>query len=350
MNVGVFLPNWIGDVAMATPTLRALRDRFREARMVGILRPYVADVLSGTHFFDQLVLHDPRSPEASLRGLRFWQRLRRERLDTAVLLTNTWRSAWWAFAAGARSRVGYARRGRQILLTHSLEPARDGRRLRPAPVLDSYLELAMLMGCQVASRKIELATTPDDERAADECWRRLGLKVGTRVVALNSGGAYGAAKLWPTPYFAMLARRIVEIEGHSVLVLCGPSERELARQIAKQAGHPRVVSLAGEELNIGLTKACVKECSLLVTTDSGPRHFAAAFNIPVITLFGPTDPRWSENHHPRAVHLWHSVECGPCQKRVCPLAHHRCMRDLSVDTVYGAVAQQLEQLTHARAA
>ncbi len=93
----------------------------------------------------------------------------------------------------------------------------------------------------------------------------------------------------------------------SVLVLCGPDEREPAREIVRAASHPRVVSLAEQPLAIGLTKACVRRSALLITTDSGPRHFAAAFNTPVITLFGPTHIAWTRTYHP---HAWHYASSG----------------------------------------
>ena len=73
-----------------------------------------------------------------------------------------------------------------------------------------------------------------------------------------------------------------------------------------------------------------------------PQHFAAAFDVPVITLFGPTHIAWSETHYARAIHLQHQVDCGPCQQRVCPLGHHRCLRDLGVDEVFRAVRNQLD--------
>jgi heptosyltransferase-2 len=104
-----------------------------------------------------------------------------------------------------------------------------------------------------------------------------------------------------------------------------------------------VVSLAGENLSIGLTKAAVRQSALLVTTDSGPRHFAPPFRVPVITLFGPTHTAWSETYYKRSLHLQMEVDCGPCQRRVCPLAHHRCMRDLSVDWVFKAAVTMLER-------
>jgi heptosyltransferase II len=90
-----------------------------------------------------------------------------------------------------------------------------------------------------------------------------------------------------------------------------------------------VLSLAGQDLSLGLTKACVRRAALLITTDSGPRHFAAAFGIPVITLYGPTHIAWTRTDHPQAWDVFHPVTCGPCQKAVCPAGHHRCMRELS---------------------
>ncbi|HEV3236235.1 MAG TPA: glycosyltransferase family 9 protein, partial [Gemmataceae bacterium] len=122
---------------------------------------------------------------------------------------------------------------------------------------------------------------------------------------------------------------------------CGPSEKGLARAIVKAGGHPSICSLSDFPLSLGLTKACVRRSDLLITTDSGPRHFAAAFDKPVITLFGPTHIAWTETYHPRAVHLQRKVECGPCQLRVCPL-DHRCMTELKPSEVMAVVAQLLD--------
>jgi len=187
---------------------------------------------------------------------------------------------------------------------------------------------------------MEIATTDPDERRADDTWKKLGLKPGEEVVTLNSSGAYGAAKLWPDENFAELARRIAAEMNFNVLVICGPQERERAAQIERLADHERVRSLAGQELSMGLTKACLKRSRLLVTTDSGPRHVAAAFGRPVITLLGPTHQAWSDTHYNRDTPLQLALDCGPCQQRVCPLKHHRCMRELTVDLVWAEVGKR----------
>lgn len=350
MNIAVFLPNWVGDVVMATPALRALRRRFAGAHMVGVARPYVADVLAGTHFLDEQLFYDPRCRERALGSWSLVRRLRSRNPDLAVLLTNSLRTGLLAWASGARRRVGFARYGRGPLLTDKLYHRREDNRYVPSPVLDDYLRLTAAAGCDVESPRLELATTFDDERAVQSVWRRLALPDGQRVIVFNSGGAFGAAKLWPTEYFAELARRVAGELGFHVLVLCGPGERSVAAAITAQAGHPQVKSLAEEPLSIGLTKACVRRSRLMVTTDSGPRHFAAAFDVPVVTLFGPTHIAWSENHYSRAIHLQEDVPCGPCQQRRCPLRHHYCMRELTVERVFATVAAQLTESRPAKAA
>ncbi|RUL86741.1 lipopolysaccharide heptosyltransferase II [Tautonia sociabilis] len=335
MRIVVFCPNLVGDTVMATPTLRALRGGFPEARIVGLLKPGVAPTLAGAPWLNDVILFHPKAPERDRRMPGVIHRLRDERFDLAVLLPNSIRSALMAALGGVERRVGYARGGRGVLLTDRLLAPRDERgRFRPVPIVEYYLALARHLNCPVDSISCELFTTEADERAADEAWRRLGLEGDRPVVCLNTGGAFGPAKNWPEGHFATLARRLVDELRVKVLVVCGPAERASVRQIVAQASHPDVVSLADEAVSLGLTKASVRRSALLVTTDSGPRHFAAGFGVPVVSLFGPTHIAWTRTYHPMAVHLQQPVPCGPCQKPVCPLGHHRCMTELMPDAVF----------------
>jgi heptosyltransferase-2 len=344
MNIGIFLPNWIGDTVMATPTLRALRRHFGPAaRLTGVLRPYLADVLAGTQWLDEQIFFDPRSRDRALGSLSLAKQLRARRLDKLVLLTNSFRSGLIGWVSRARERVGYVRYGRGPMLTTRLHAPRAGRKWLPTPAIDSYLQLAYATGCPTEPPRLELETMPADEEAADVLWRKLRLPAGDQVVVLNSGGAFGAAKHWPAEYFGELARRIATEEKLAVLVNCGPNERQIAANIVRAANHPGVVGMSDEErLPIGLTKACIRRSRLLVSTDSGPRFFAAAFGVPVVSLFGPTHVEWSQTHYAGEVCLAHDVPCGPCMQRTCPLGHHRCMRELTVDLVHRAVSTLLE--------
>jgi heptosyltransferase II len=342
MKIGIFLPNWIGDVVMATPTLRAVRTHFGESsQLVGIMKPYVVDVLKGTSWLDQTLLYDRQSRDPALQSPALVRRIFQFRFDLVLLLPNTFRSALFAWLGRARERVGYVRYGRGPFLTHRLYPARENGRYVPCPTLDYYLALAYAVGCPKEAPQMELATTLEDEAAADRALSMLGVRPGEGFVLLNSSGAFGAAKLWPDQYFADLGRRIYGKVGQQVLVLCGPQERHRAAQIAALAGSPGVKSTSGLQLSIGLSKALVRRSLLLVTTDSGPRHFAAAFNVPVITLFGPTHIAWSDTYYAKETKLQLQLECGPCQQRTCSLAYQKCMQDLSVEMVYEAVQAEL---------
>jgi heptosyltransferase-2 len=332
MNIAVFWPNWIGDAVMATPAVRALREHFRDARFMHLVRPYVAGVLDGSPWSEKVIHLDAGTP---------WTLLR-ESIDLAILFPNSFRSALIAWLGRCRRRVGYRRNGRSLLLTDALEPVRDQHgRLMPSPVLDAYNALATQVGCPRVSPRMDLFTTARDEAAAEEVWKAFAFRSQPGVVCLNPGAAFGAAKHWSVASFARLAQRLVDERGCGILVLCGPAERDLARAIALGAGRGAVHSLADRPLSLGLTKACLRRADLLVTTDSGPRHFAAAFERPVVTLFGPTHIAWTETYFARAIHLQKKVDCGPCQRRVCPL-DHRCMKLLTADEVFSAAVALLD--------
>ena len=318
--------------------------------MVGILRPCLADVLAGTGWLDRQWHFDPRSKDPGLRFRALVRRMRSERFDAAVLLTNSFRTALAARLGGAKERIGYVLYCRGPLLTRKLYPRRVGRRLQPAPVVDAYLALAEAMGCPPESPRLELATTDKDERSADAVWENLGLRDDGPVITFNCSGAYGGAKLWPVEHFGELARRVVDRFDRDVLVMCGPKERQIARDVVRLAGSPRVFSMADQPLDLGTAKACIRRAALMVSTDSGPRHVAAAFDKPVVTLFGPMLPAWSENPIGRAANLVLDLDCIGCHKRVCPLGHHKCMRELSAGVVFAEVVKLLREGTREKAA
>lgn len=340
MNAAIFLPNWIGDVVMATPAIRALRQHYRGARFVAVGRSYVRGVVDGAPWFDAFLALD-RGGSWSQRWPAVAKQLRRMKLDLAVLFPNSFRSALVAWLAGAKQRVGFRRYGRGCLLTRALDPLLDQQgNYRPSPIIDDYNRLAQTAGCPWPGYRMELFTTIADELAADTVASKFRFADKKELICLNPGAAFGSSKYWDVEAFARLANDLAFSRPCKVLVLCGPSERELARNIAQLAKHAEIVSLADEPLSLGLTKALIRRCTALVTTDSGPRHFAAAFDRPVVSLFGPTHIAWTETYFAKAVHLQKAVPCGPCQKRVCP-TDHSCMKLLKSDEVFQALQELL---------
>ena len=230
MKIAVFWPNWIGDAVMATPAVRALRQHFASAHFIGVLKPYIGGILEGSPWMDRLLFFDGGGPWEQ-RWPTVARQLRREQIDLAILFPNSIRTAFVAWLGGCKSRIGYSRVGRSLFLNERLVPVRNQRGKRqPSPVIDAYNRLAVHAGCPDPTYRMELFTTPADERAADLVWKKAGFTEQTRVVCLNPGAAFGSAKYWPAEYFAQLARWLVERRDQGVLVLCGPGEQELARK------------------------------------------------------------------------------------------------------------------------
>lgn len=344
MKIAVFLPNWLGDFAMATPVLRALRGHYGpDAHIVGLMRPYLAKLLDGTDWVDQQWFFE-KNREHGVRATA--RRMRETQIDMALLLTNSLRPALTAWLGGARRRLGYARYGRGPLLTDKLYPKRQGGKIVPERMIDSYLALAELADCPTESPRLELRTTEEERGQADSVFENLGLRRDGRLVLVNSSGAYGGAKLWSVRHFAKLSRRIAAELDHDVLVCCGPGEREIARGIVAQADHPRVFSMADQPMGLGVAKGVFERGRLMISTDSGPRHVAAALGVPTISIYGPMIPIWSENPSQLAMHVYLDIECLGCKGRTCPLGHHRCMEDLEADAVFPSVEEMLAHLDY----
>jgi heptosyltransferase-2 len=269
------------------------------------------------------------------------RQLRREKLDLLILLRASLSAGLVARASGAQQTLAYGRGGLRWLLPTTAPLPRERQIAAPISAVDEYLHLIASRGYTPQATHLQLATTPADEAAADALWKRMQLPPGNRLLLLNAGGAYGEAKHWPSEYCVSLALRAAREFELTTLVLCGPNEREAARAIAEAARHPQVKSLADEDTGFGITKAIIRRSRLMVTTDSGPRHIAAAFETPTIVLFGPIDPLWSRNRQVESIELNIPLDCAPCGQRACPLGHHRCMRDLTVDQVLQAVGRIL---------
>lgn len=340
MRVGVLMPNWVGDVVMATPALQQLRERLAGADLVGILRPVAADVLAGVPWFGQQILYDRRSNDKSLQMKNVILRLREHRLDSVLLFPNSLRSAVLAWRSGVRERVGIARYGRRPLLTRAVRHPRPSFRT-PVSAMEVYQHLVREWVGGSATYPVKLATTSAERQLAGEVWESFGWRMSDRVVVLNSGGAYGPAKDWPLNSFVQLSRQLVDRMGARVLMVCGPAERENARRFTELAADDSIQSTADHSPSIGRTKACIERAAVVVSTDSGPRHFAAGFQVPIVSLFGATDPAWSLNGHAAELLLSRPepLDCQPCAQRTCPLQHHRCMTELTVPRVLAAVEQ-----------
>jgi heptosyltransferase-2 len=283
----VVCPSWVGDTVMATPVLRAVREHAPRARIVAAVRPGLEPLLDGAPWIDEILPLDPRGMVGPIRAAAA---LRRRRPQAALLLPNSFRTALTVRLAGIPVRVGYDRDGRGLLLTARLAAA---RRSGPVPMVDYFLELARFAtGRADVAGRLELAVTAAEEEAADALLAGI-----SGPFALLNPGANRPDKRWPAERFARVADALADRHGLAAAVTGAPAERPIAREVAARARRP-VVDLAARGVTLGSLKAVARRAALLVTNDTGPRHVAAALGTAVVTLFGPTDHRWTTLHAP----------------------------------------------------
>ena len=325
-RVLVRAPNWLGDTVMAVPTVRALRRALPEAEL-WCVGTWVASLLEGEPGIERLLEH-PRNWPARVRLAR---ELRRAGIDLAVLLPNSFEAALHAWLGGARLRLGYAGDARSGLLTHPVPPP-DARRHQVA----AYLELLRPLGLDPAVTAPTLHPSPARRAEARDLLARIGIAPGERPVAIQLGAAFGPSKLWPADRLAALADAL-EGDWSPAVFLGSPTAAPLLAAVARALARPPR-SLVGRD-HPALLPALLAEFAAMVAPDSGPAHVAAAVGVPVVTLFGPTDPRLTAPAGAGQAVLWRKPPCAPCFRPVCPI-DHRCLRAITVEEVLAAVRER----------
>lgn len=332
MSTVIRSPNWIGDGIMCLPAIRAFKSSFPDERLAVAAKRYLADLFLNIPEIDEIIpLPDrwtPRSIAAAVGECR------QRRFQRGILFTNSFSSALFFRLAGIPSLAGYARDGRGFLLRDRVPPPPAG-----AHHQHYYLNIIGRLAEQNADRSFPASLvigSGEKDQAAD--WlRQQGIVNERPLLAVSPTAAYGSAKAWLPDRFREVIRRWLErFPETAVLLLGGGSERERVAAIAD--GLPgSVLNLAGA-LDLRRSLAVLSLCRLFVGNDSGLMHAAAALSLPLVAVFGPTEPGRTAPLAGRFRLLHHPVECAPCRRRECP-GDHRCMTAVGVDEVLAAMSE-----------
>lgn len=337
------MPTWVGDVVMATPFVRGLFEHFPAAEITLLMNRHLYPLLEGSPWVDRCVFWAPRkkTPEAKQQQRELLATLRASQFDLAIMLPNSLRSAWMCFRAGAKRRVGFKRDGRSLLLTDGVDvPNRSRGGYTPMPLCDYYAVLAAALGMPHPGDGLTLYQT---DGARDVVARRLaeaGVRDGQPRVVLCPGANFGASKCWDPARFAAVADHLVRRFDAAIVISPGPGEEPLAEAI-RDTMRERSVLLTEPCLTLGELKSLIADADLLLGNDTGPRHFGRAFDTPRVTVFGPTEQKWTDTSHAHETIVKVDVPCGPCHKKVCPLQEQVCMTRVTVDSVIAACEAQL---------
>src|SRR6266481_1105019 len=311
---------------MALPALRAVRSRFPGAEITILARPYVAAIYKNQQVCDNMMFVDDTNDVVSP--------LRAQKFDTALLLQNAFEAAWLAWRAGIPERIGYARDGRSLLLTKAMPVPKRGEIPRHEQYY--YLELLRRAGWLESLPNesfIKLNIPEENRRRAAEFLLSAGVRTDGLRVAIGAGASYGSAKCWPPDRFAELANRLQAKEKADVILFGTRAEEAVSSAIA--AGMQRApIDLTGKTV-IDDLPALLSQCHLFIGNDSGAMHVAAAVGLPVVAVFGPTDPFGTAPVTPRCSIVQEKPYCSPCFLRRCP-TDHRCMTRVTPDAIEAA--------------
>jgi heptosyltransferase-2 len=355
-KVLVVQPSWVGDAVMATPTLRAIRHLYPDAHISFLMKRNIKPICAGMPWADKLITYRAgKTRKKAGKGIfDVAARLRAAKFDLAILLPNSFQTALVCKMANIKQILGYERDGRGFLLTDRLLPPKDRGKFLPTPIIKYYLGLAQYLGSPHKDLTMELFVTDAERRHGhsvlhrckiDPSIYRPGSMGKPPLIVLNPGAQFGAAKCWLPEYFADLSDRFTDELGATVLISSAPKERQIVESVLSHLKRP-AIDLAAHGLKLGSLKEIIRRSDLMVTNDTGPRHIAAAFGVPVVTVFGPTHPEWTEIYYAKERQTSVKVFCGPCQKKKCPL-DHRCMTRVTPAMVFAAALDLLHAKHHA---
>jgi heptosyltransferase-2 len=348
LKIMIRATNWVGDAIMALPALRAVRQLHPEAKISIVARPYVAEIYREQQVCDELIAYDPSGEHRGWSGReKLIAELRTRKFDVALLLQNAFDAAWLAWRAQIPQRIGYARDARSLLLTKAIPVPKPGE--IPPHEKFYYLELLRRVGW--------LDQLPDEPhitlRVSDAARQRAMqtlLEAGSRPhairIAIGAGASYGSAKCWPPDRFAKALNSLLSrTNADSDVILFGtPGELPVSTAIAAELQRPPI-NLTGRTSTADLLPL-LSQCHLFLGNDSGAMHVAAAVGLPVVAVFGPTDPYGTAPVTPHLTIVQEKPYCSPCFLRRCP-TDHRCMTAVTPDMVESALQSALAEVPSA---
>jgi heptosyltransferase-2 len=335
----IYCPSWVGDIVMATPLLDCFRQNLPRTRIVGLLKKNAQGIVRDGPWFDDFIDGQNKSWGGFAETVK---QVRRRKPDAAVLLPNSLRSALTMRLGGVKRVYGYRHNLRGAFLSGGPEPVRENGEIVPVPMTQYYLEICRWLGLDVPqSAKPRLFVNESLAERGRSLIRKYGIREQDLVIGLNPGASFGASKCWPAEHFAKLAEMCQTQLNAKILLFSGPGEETIARALVAQS-RSTIIDTSGDNVDLELLKPLVQRCNLLVTNDTGPRHYAVAFDVPAVVIMGSTDPRYTASNLDKTIVIRKELDCSPCHKKVCPL-DHECMTQITPEEVFAAAMKLLKE-------
>ena len=327
MKIVIRVPNWIGDGIMSLPAIQSVKKNFPEAEIWVATREWLKDIFFNHEYIDRLI---PLLKENSISNFyKNIQKLKKENFDIGILFTNSFSSALLFSLSKIPQRLGYAKEGRGFLLTETVKLKNNFKEHQ----VYYYLNLLENLGFTIQEPSLHLKIRKEELEWVNELLRQLKISPKSLIIGMNPGSFYGSAKRWPIENFAKLGIKFANELNAKVFIFGSKKEKFLRNKLSDLTGNNRNIYNFIGKTTLRELIALISKCQLFISNDSGPMHIANALRIPIIAIFGPTNPEQTRPFHPPFRIIQKKVSCAPCKYRNCPL-NHKCMRDINPEEVF----------------
>jgi heptosyltransferase-2 len=325
----VRVPNWVGDVAMAYPSLAALRRCTQGIRLVGVAHERVASLLENVALVDELVV---LNNQMGLGLLRTALALRRSRFTLGIAMPDSFSSVFLLWLGGVKRIVGFRAEMRDVFLSARLS------RKKWIHLSEQYAQL-LPRACKIDGRFV-LTPGPRDMSRARRLLEGVGISESSPLALVAPGASYGETKRWPEESYTRLVE-LLKLKAESQVVLVGSAaDKELCARIAEKSGCS-TANLSGQTTLRDLA-AIASIASVFVGNDSGAAHVAAAAGCPVVAIFGSSDPSWTAPRGEDVRVVYKKLSCSPCFLKECPY-ELQCLSQIEAGEVSRAVVEVTKQ-------
>jgi heptosyltransferase-2 len=327
MKILVVGPSWIGDTVLAQPLLKLLHQRHPALELDMLVPGWTGPVVRRMPEVRRAIASPFEHGELQFAERRdLGRELRPERYDQAIVLPNTFKSAFVPLFARIPRRTGY----RGEMRWGALNDVRTLNEAALPQMAQRYAALALEPGEELLLPELPSPSLEVDESERVATLAALGLSGVTRAVALCPGAEYGPAKRWPPSYFAELARALSS-HGDAVWLIGSAKDAQIGQDIVRLSDGA-CLNLCGKT-TLDQAVDLLASVRLVITNDSGLMHVAAALNTDVIAIYGSSTPAFTPPLSPRARIVKLDIACSPCFERTCPLGHFNCMMQLKPQRV-----------------
>jgi heptosyltransferase-2 len=324
-------PNWLGDAVMAEPTIRDIRLHLPCAEISLLAPDGVSELLARDPAIDVFLPFSRTKEKKQSEIARIDAYLQESAYDLAILMTGSFSTAWQMAKAHIPIRIGFSGHWRRPFLTHPVQPPQEREHL-----VTTYRRLLAPIGIPSCSASPELFLSSGEKEHARGFLEAHGVDKEDRLIGINPGAAYGAAKCWPPENFQKLTAKLLDDEKVRIIYFGDNASKQLVDAICSKFNE-RVINCSGGT-TLREAMALINCCDHFITNDSGPMHIRAAFGKPLLAIFGSTDIIKTGPYDTGRV-ISKDSPCGPCCLRRCPI-DFRCMRQLSPEEVYYTYMEQ----------